>query len=163
LPYLMGERSPILDEKARGVFFGLSASHKKGDIIRSLLEGVTYSQRSCYDVLKEMGITSTDMMICGGGARSEFWRQMLADLLGCTVKTANVSLEGPALGVAILAGVGSGVYKDLETACDTIIKADTAIIPDSINSKKYNKFYNLYNNLYPTLKGSFAELQQLGD
>ena len=108
LPYLMGERSPLLDEKARGAFIGLSGGHGRGHLIRAVLEGVTYSQRQCVDVLRGMNVPTEEMMACGGGARSAFWRQMLADVYGCPIQTAKAALEGPALGVAILAGVGTG-------------------------------------------------------
>ena len=83
LPYLMGERSPLLDEKARGAFIGLSGGHGRGHLIRAVLEGVTYSQRQCVDVLRGMNVPTEEMMACGGGARSAFWRQMLADVYGC--------------------------------------------------------------------------------
>ena len=87
LPYLMGERSPLLDENSRGVFFGLSAIHTKYDLLRAVMEGVTYSQRQCLDVLRGMGVVSTEMLACGGGGSSPLWRQMLADVYGCPVKT----------------------------------------------------------------------------
>ena len=107
LPYLMGERTPHLDPHCRGTFFGLSAIHTKADLIRAVMEGVSYSLADCFDILREMGIPTGDMAACGGGGTSALWRQMLADLFGCPVKTV-ASREGPALGAAILAGVGAG-------------------------------------------------------
>ena len=121
LPYLMGERAPHPDPDCRGVFFGLSAIHGRKHLIRAVMEGVAYSQRECVDVFREMGIQIDDMMVCGGGGRSKVWRQMLADLYGCPVSTVNTS-EGPALGVAILAGVGAGIYGSVEEGCDAIIR-----------------------------------------
>ena len=82
LPYLMGERTPHLDPDCRGVFFGLSAIHTKQDMLRAVMEGVTYSLRDCYDILLEMDIHPEQMMACGGGGTSALWRQMLADLYG---------------------------------------------------------------------------------
>lgn len=161
LPYLMGERSPLLDEKARGAFIGLSAIHKRGDLIRAVMEGVSYSQRQCVDVLREMGVTTDDMMACGGGARSPLWRQMLADLFGCTVKTSKASNEGPALGVAILAGVGAGIYASVQEACDRIISADSKTEADPVSAKEYGRIYPLYTSLYPALKSTFAQLAEL--
>lgn len=101
LPYLMGERTPHLDPDCRGVFFGLSAMHTRAHLLRAVMEGVSYSLADCNDILKEMGVKVNQMMACGGGGRSPIWRQMLADLYGCPVKTVSQS-EGPALGVAIL-------------------------------------------------------------
>ena len=106
LPYLMGERTPHLDPNARGVFFGLSAMHTKKEMLRAVMEGVSYSLRDCVEVFKQMSISVSDMMACGGGGTSPLWRQMLADLYACPVKTA-ASKEGPALGVALLASVGA--------------------------------------------------------
>lgn len=161
LPYLMGERSPLLDEKARGAFIGLSAIHQRGDLIRAVLEGVSFSQRACLDVLREMGVAPNEMMGCGGGAKSPLWRQMLADVYGCNVKTASVANEGPALGVAILAGVGSGEYSSVTEACKKIVIPDSNCIPNSENTSKYEDFYKIYLGLYPVLKDSFAELAKL--
>ena len=109
LPYLMGERTPHLDPDCRGVFFGLSAIHQKRDLLRAVLEGVAYSLNDCKNIIGGMGVPVSDMMACGGGGTSKIWRQMLADLYGCEVKTA-ANREGPALGVAILAMVGAGEY-----------------------------------------------------
>ena len=95
----MGERTPHLDPDARGVFFGLSAMHTKRDMLRAVMEGVSYSLRDCVEVFREMDINVSDMMACGGGGSSPLWRSMLADLYNCPVKTAS-SKEGPALGVA---------------------------------------------------------------
>ena len=106
LPYLMGERTPHLDPDARGVFFGLSAMHTKKDMLRAVLEGVSYSLRDCVEVFREMNINVSDMMACGGGGSSPLWRSMLADLYNCPVKTA-ASKEGPALGAALLALTGA--------------------------------------------------------
>ncbi|MEG1985165.1 MAG: xylulokinase [Oscillospiraceae bacterium] len=161
LPYLMGERSPILDEKARGAFIGLSAMHQKGDLIRSVMEGVAFSQRSCLDVFEEMDIAPNEMMACGGGARSAFWRKILADVYGCTVKTVSSTKEGPALGVAILAGVGTGVYSSVQQACELIVRADSNEIPDKQNTEKYEEYYEIYKELYPSLKLQYAKLAKI--
>ena len=112
LPYLMGERTPHLDPDCRGVFFGLSGMHQKRDLIRAVMEGVTYSLKDCLNVLSGMGVQPEQMLACGGGGRSPFWRQMLADVFGCPVCTMQSS-EGPALGAAILAGVGAGANSGL--------------------------------------------------
>lgn len=158
LPYLMGERSPLLDETARGSFIGLSAMHTRADLIRAVMEGVAYSQRQCLDVLREMGISTNHMMACGGGGRSHLWRQMLADLYECPVQTAKAANQGPALGAAILAGVGTGVFSNVEQACEAVVVPDTVVQPIPENTNRYLPYYKLYCSLYPTLKNSFQQL-----
>lgn len=161
LPYLMGERSPLLDEKARGAFVGLSAMHTRGDLIRAVMEGVVYSQRQCLDILREMGVETSDMAVCGGGAKSPLWRQMLADVYGCPVSTTGAALEGPALGAAILAGVGTGIWPTVEAACERLVHKDAVCAPDPINGAGYEPYYSAYCSLYPALKDSFAALYAL--
>lgn len=160
LPYLMGERSPLLDSDARGAFIGLSGIHGKGDLVRAVMEGVAYSQRQCLDVFREMGVNVSDMAACGGGGRSPFWRQILADLYGCPVKTI-ASPEGPALGAAILAGVGAGVYSSVAQGCETAVRTGPTQQPVPANSQAYEPCYQLYCRLYPALRESFRALANL--
>lgn len=160
LPYLMGERTPHLDPNCRGVFFGLSAMHTRQHLLRAVMEGVTFSQRDSVEVLREMGVSINEMLACGGGGSSPLWRQMLADVYGCPVKTV-VSKEGPALGVAILAGAGTGVYSSVQDGCAAVIKTNPPQNPISQNSAEYEKFYNIYRALYPALKDNFSELAKL--
>ena len=124
------------------------------------MEGVVYSLRDCIEVFREIGIESTDMTACGGGGKSPLWRQMLADVYGCSVKTAAIS-EGPALGVAILALVGTGIYKSVEEACAEIVRTDVIQPPIKENSAQYEKYYELYREIYPSLKSNFKKLSTL--
>lgn len=160
LPYLMGERTPHLDPNARGMFFGLSAIHGKSHMLRAVLEGVAYSLRDCVEVFREMSINVNDMMACGGGGTSPLWRQMLADLYACDVKTV-ASKEGPALGVGILALTGSGVYSSVQEACANIIKTDKVQAPINDNIPKYEKYYQLYREIYPAIKEQCQKLASL--
>jgi xylulokinase len=160
LPYLNGERTPHLDDKARGVFFGLSGIHTAKHLLRAVMEGVSYSLCDCNDILGEMGIKVKEMMACGGGGKSKIWRQMLADLYDCKVATINQE-QGPVLGVAILAGVGAGVYKSVPEACDRLITKAKETGPDAENAQKYAKFHKLYQKLYKDLKEDYQELSQL--
>ena len=160
LPYLNGERTPHLDPNARGAFIGLSTMHKKKDMIRAVMEGVSYSLRDCVEVMREMNINVSDMMACGGGGSSPLWRQMLADLYGCPVKTTQ-NKEGPALGVALLAAVGTGIYSSVPEACHAVISADKVQNPIAENTAEYEKFYGFYKKLYPVLKDSFTDLSRL--
>lgn len=161
LPYIMGERSPILDEKARGCFIGLSAMHTRGDLIRAVMEGVCFSQKQCADVLNEIGVPTNDMMACGGGARSGLWRQMLADIYGYSIKTAKASNEGPALGAAILAGVGAGVFGSVQETCAELVIPDTLTEPRAAENAAYAGCFELYLRLYPALKDAFSALSDL--
>lgn len=157
LPYLMGERTPHLDPDCRGVFFGLSAIHTRKHLLRAVMEGVSYSLCDCNEILKEMGVEVTQMMACGGGGKSPVWRQMLADLYNCTVKTVEMD-EGPALGAAILAGVGCGIYPDVETACSRIIREKSSTEPVKEEAEVYAGYHRIYQNLYRSLKDDFKAL-----
>lgn len=160
LPYLMGERSPILDEKARGAFIGLLNSHNKYHMHRSVMEGVAYSQRQCLDIVKEMGIQFTNLRIGGGGSVSPVWRHMFADTLNCDIETVSSS-ETAALGAAILAGVGSGVYESVDLAVKRIVKSGDIIKTNVKNYEEYMKYYNIYNTLYNNLQNSFKAIAEI--
>lgn len=160
LPYLMGERTPHLDPDCRGVFFGLSAIHTRKHMLRAVMEGVSYSLSDCNDILKEMGISVGEMMACGGGGKSPVWRQMLADMYDCHVKTV-AQTEGPALGAAILAGVGCGIYESVEAACDALISEDKSTGPEERQAGLYKKYHQLYKQLYEDLKDSYKRLAAL--
>lgn len=159
LPYLMGERTPHLDPDCRGAFIGLSAMHTKYDMLRAVMEGVTFSQRDSVEVLKGMGVSIDGMLACGGGT-SKLWRQMLADTYNCAVRTV-VSKEGPALGVAILAGVGAGLYPSVQEGCRRVIRLNAPQDPIAENVPKYEAFYRMYTKLYPALKDSYKALAAL--
>ena len=160
LPYIMGERSPLLDPDARGVFFGLSAIHTKYDMLRAVLEGVIYSQKHCLEVLSGMNLVPDEIIASGGGGTSPLWRQMMADLFECKIGTV-ANREGPALGAAILAGVGTGIYPSVQEACKSIIKKNPATQPVPENTEMYAPYYKLYLELYPALKDKFRSLASI--
>lgn len=160
LPYLMGERTPHLDPDCRGAFIGLSAMHTKYDMLRAVMEGVTFSQRDSVEILKGMGVSIDGMLACGGGGTSKLWRQMLADTYNCAVRTV-VSKEGPALGVAILAGVGAGLYPSVQEGCRRVIRLNPPQDPIAENVPKYEAFYRMYTQLYPALKDCYKALAAL--
>ncbi|MDX1359720.1 MAG: FGGY-family carbohydrate kinase, partial [Clostridia bacterium] len=157
LPYLMGERTPHLDPDAKGVFFGLSAAHNKGHMIRAVLEGVVYSLRDCMEIIRGMGIKASQVRASGGGGRSPIWRQMQADMFRTDICTINSS-EGPALGVAILAGVASGVYDDVVSACERIISVRETQGTDEESALVYDRYYKIFQSLYNSLKDEFKDL-----
>ncbi|MBQ6789670.1 MAG: xylulokinase [Clostridia bacterium] len=160
LPYLMGERTPHLDPNARGAFVGLSAMHTRGDMIRAVMEGVCYSQADSLAVLNGMGADIDNMLICGGGAKSALWIGMLADVYGIPCGRIE-SDEGPALGAAILAMVGAGIYPTVGAACDAVVKLRDVADPDADRHAEYMKYYGIYKNLYGHLKDDFAALAKM--
>jgi len=160
LPYMMGERTPHLDPNARGVFFGLSAKHGKQDMLRAIMEGVTYSLRDCLEIIKEMEIPVSEVRASGGGGKSKLWRQMQADVFNTDIATINSS-EGPALGVALLAGVGTGVYDNVAQACEAAIEVKSIQKADNNMYEKYDKFYKIYRQLYNSLKQDFKDLASI--
>lgn len=158
LPYLMGERTPYLDSNARGVFFGMSAIHKREHFLRSIMEGVSYSLRDCLEVLKENNVRVQDMTIIGGGSKSSIWIGMLSGVFNLPVKTSNCS-DGAALGAAILAGVAVGIYESIDSACESIVKYSSPLKED--NPEEYDKFYAIYKKLYTSLKNDFCDLSDI--
>ena len=142
------------------MFFGLSAIHTKAHLLRAVMEGVAYSLGDCDQILKEMGISVSRMMACGGGAKSSHWRQMLAALYRCPVKTVEQA-EGPALGAAILAGVGCKIYPSVEEACDCLIREKSSTEPILKEADVYAACHSLYQKLYQSLKEDYKLLARL--
>lgn len=158
LPYLMGERTPHLDPDCRGVFFGISAKHTRAHFIRAVMEGVAYSLYDCLQVIRETGIAPESMLLTGGGGTSALWRQMLCDLFAFPVRTAESS-EGAALGAAVLAAVGAGIYSDVPSACRRMVKlSEQTQTPDSQLMQDYRRLHVFYTTLYTSLKDCFREL-----
>jgi xylulokinase len=157
LPYLTGERCPHADPHARGCFIGLTPRHGMAHIVRATLEGITMAMREQVDIMRSMGIAITQVRASGGGARSVFWRQMQADMYQAPVMTINVS-EGAALGAAILAGVGSGVWNSVPQATARIIKIKDRSRPNARRAEFYEAHHNKFAMLYPALRDSFAAL-----
>ena len=121
------------------------------------MEGVTYSLRDCLEIIKGMGVEISEVRASGGGGKSGIWRQMQADVFGTSINRI-YSDEGPALGVAILAGVGAGIYDSVPQACNDVIKVKDSLPPIEERIKKYDDFYKLYVQLYKSLKGDFTQL-----
>ena len=154
LPYLSGERTPHADPDARGCFVGLTLAHGRGHMIRAVMEGVTYSMRDSLDIFEHLGVPIKQIRASGGGARSPFWRQIQADMFGRKVVTINTE-EGPAYGVALLAAVGAGAFKDVREACGAVIRVVSEISPDGAAKKYYDKAFPIYQQLYRSLKDDF--------
>jgi len=151
LPYLMGERTPHLDANARGGWIGLTAQHKRADLIRAVVEGVCYSQKDGLDIVEQLGIKVSAVRASGGGSRSAFWRQILADVLQKRVATLETQ-EGSAYGAALLAMVGTGEFSTVPEACAATIQEPESISPRASESGVYANGHKLYASLYPALK-----------
>ncbi|MEA4823709.1 MAG: xylulokinase [Clostridiaceae bacterium] len=160
LPYMNGERTPHLDPDARAVFFGMNATHGRVHFLRAVMEGVGYSLRDSYEILRGLGIDVAHVRVAGGGARSFLWRQMQADMFHVPVVQMGVA-EAPALGAAILAAVGAGLYASVPEACDQILEVRGVQHPDAASSAVYNRHYPLYRALYTALRESYAELSRI--
>jgi len=156
LPYLSGERTPHADPNARGVFFGLTMRHTMAHMTRAVLEGVGFGLRDGLELVSAMDLGVTTMYVTGGGAHSELWCQILADIIDHDLTRLRFN-QGAAFGAAIIAGVGSGLFRSIESTCDTVVKPGRRFEP-SRNAKKYEQYYQLYRSLYPRLKKNFADL-----
>lgn len=152
LPYLIGERTPHNDSNIRGSFIGLTHNHKKGEMTRAVLEGVAFALRDSFELLKEMDIKIEKIRVSGGGAKSLLWKQILADVLGKPVISIDSAAEGPALGAAILAAVGTRRYESVEKACKDIINEVETCEPNLENVIIYDRKYKKFKRLYPMLK-----------
>jgi len=160
LPYLMGERTPHLDAIARGGWIGLTARHGRPEMVRAIVEGVSYSLRDCLGVIEQMGVELSTVRASGGGAKSLFWRQMLADIFHRSITTLQ-NTEGSAYGAALLALAGAGEYKSVEEVCEVAVHEVDGLIPRVHEAAAYQRGYEVFTVLYPTLKPVFGLIQQL--
>jgi xylulokinase len=160
LPYLSGERTPHADPHARGAFIGLTLAHTRGHMVRALLEGVTYSLRDCLTIIESLGVTARQVRTTGGGAKSPFWRQLQADMFGKRV-VAMESDEGPAYGVALLAAVGAGEFKDVVEATTRAVQTADDTKPNTAARKTYDCGLPVYQGLYRSLKDDFRRIAEL--
>jgi xylulokinase len=158
LPYLIGERTPHPDPLARGAFVGLTVRHTQAHLTRAVLEGVAFGLRDSVELLRTTGVDApTQVRISGGGARSRLWLQIIADILQTELVIVN-TVEGAAYGAALLAGVGDGVWPDVESACTAVVQPSSPVTPQGGVSDHYQIMYNYYSQLYPALKPTFDGL-----
>ncbi|MAE62184.1 MAG: xylulokinase [Planctomycetaceae bacterium] len=160
LPYLTGERCPYPDPDARGAWIGLTARSTRSAMIRAILEGVTCGMNDAVQIIRGMKIPVNTIRLSGGGARSAFWRQLQTDIYNTPTAVINTE-EGPAFGVAILAGVGTGVWKDVPEAANAVIREVTHHQPNPDTARFYQKVYRQYRRLYPALRDQFPRLAKL--
>ena len=160
LPYLAGERTPHADPLARGCFVGLTLSHTRGHMVRSVLEGVTYAMRDSLEIIRQLDVPVRQIRASGGGSRSKLWRQVQADVFGQKVVTLNAE-EGPAYGVALLAAVGAGAFKDIGEACEATISVVDETPVKRPAASYYDRSFPVYQQLYRSLKDDFRAIAAL--
>ena len=147
LPYLNGERTPHADPLARGVFAGLNLSHDRGDMTRAVMEGITMALRDSLEIIRDCGVPVRQIRASGGGSKNPFWRQLQADVFGQKITTLQVE-QGPAYGVALLAMVGAGSYRDIGQACRATIRVADETKPKREATKVYDRLFPIYRDLY---------------
>ena len=157
LPYLMGERSPHNDPKARGTFIGMTMDTTRADMTQAVLEGVAFALRDSFEVAKSLGVDIKATKICGGGAKSPLWKRMVANILNVTVEVPK-SEEGPSMGAAMLAAVACGAYKSVKEAAEAIVTVKETIEPDAELAAKYEARYQQFREIYPVLRPLFQKL-----
>jgi len=161
LPYLMGERTPHLDAQARGMWFGLTAAHSRGHLIRAILEGVAFSLRDSLEIFKELEIPVEEIRASGGGSRNFIWREIQADIYGKELVTLRES-EGSAYGAAMLAGVGAKIYSSVEESAGQAIQVRERMTPRKEHVEIYDRQYEVYRNLYPAVQKLAHQLAAIG-
>jgi xylulokinase len=150
-PYLMGERTPHLDPNARGALVGLSASHTRAHVIRAILEGVAFSLKDSFSIFGEMKVPVRKIRLGGGGARSELWRQIQADVYAHEVEILEAE-EGAAFGAALLAGVGADHWKSVDEACEQSVHVASRISPIHSTCTLLQNHYGTFCRIYPALR-----------
>lgn len=150
-PYLMGERTPHIDPNARGALVGLTASHTRAHVVRAILEGVAFSLKDTLQIFAEMEVPVRKIRLGGGGARSPLWRQIQADIYEHEVEIIAAD-EGAAFGAALLAGVGGGLWPDVDTACNSTVKVEKRVAAQAANASVLRESYAAFRRLYPALK-----------
>ena len=159
LPYLMGERSPHNDPRARGTFTGMTMDNTRTDMTQAVLEGVAFALRDSLEVARKLGIDIRKTRICGGGAKSQLWKTMIANIMDLDVEVPEVE-EGPALGGAMLAAVACGEYESVEAAAQRIVKVKEVVKPQPELVEKYETKYRIFREIYPALKPVYEKMAE---
>jgi xylulokinase len=157
LPYLMGERTPHLDATIRGGWVGLTAKHSRADLVRAVIEGVSYSLRDCLEIVESLGVPVESVRASGGGATSAFWRGLLASILNKPIVTLETQ-EGSAYGAALLALAGTGEYGSVPEVCRAASRETATELPDASDAMRYAQGHRIYQSLYPALRPACAAI-----
>ena len=159
LPYLMGERSPINDTNATGMFIGLRPNTGRADMYQAVLEGVAFAIKDNLEIIKQFGIDIKSSCLCGGGAKSRLWRQILANVLDIELNIP-VTEQGPGYGTAILAMVGAGEFENVKQAAEKFFEIKETVTPDRELVTRYADKYEKYRKIYPAVKGLYKEIKE---
>jgi xylulokinase len=161
LPYFMGERTPVLDERARGIIFGLTISHNRSHVYRAVLEATAYCIKHHFDVMKEKGVFPERVLIVDGGAKSVLWRQIISDVINMPVEYIPKALGAP-FGDAYAAGMGMGMFKDLDLLREMNSVKDVRR-PREKEHEKYMKHYSVFRSLYKKTKEEMHDLSDAAE
>jgi xylulokinase len=153
IPHFVGAGTPYWNPHAKGIIFGLSLGHHRGDLIRAIFEGVSLEIRKSIEVVKELGIPLKDVRVAGGMTRNPIFNQIQADVYGLPVLRGEAT-ESTALGCAILAGVGAGVFKNINEAIGKTVRVAEKYEPTAENQEKYDKLFELHQKIYEVLEKS---------
>lgn len=158
LPYLMGERSPINDTDATGMFIGLRPDTSRSQMLLAVLEGVSFAIRDNIEIAKSLGIDIKSSCLCGGGAKSKLWRKILANILNIQLNIP-IAEEGPGYGTAILSMVGAGEYKTVSEAAEKLVEIKDNVLPEEALVTLYEERYQKFKLIYPTVKELYKSIK----
>jgi len=157
LPYLVGERSPLMDPRAKGAFIGLTLRHGPGHMVRALLEGVAFALRQIVDVMVGCGAPLERLVASGNGLASPLWRQIVADVLNRPLLQGRDKhgAERAGVGAGLVAAIGVGAIKGYHEARRFAPHFDALTAPDPQGAEKYEILYQRFSDAYPRLKSWF--------
>lgn len=159
-PYISGERTPYTDSKIRGTFLGMDIAHTRDHFARAVLEGITFSLKDSYELMKEHSSKAFSQIVSvGGGAKNPDWLQMQADIFNAPVVTLKTE-QGPAMGAAMIAAVGTGWFNDFEDCSKTFVHYKSEVKPNPEAVKKYEQVYARYQEVYPAIKNLSHQLTE---
>jgi xylulokinase len=165
LPFLDGAATPHADPLARAAFFGATSTHRRVDLVRSVMEGVAYNFREAFEAFAALGQRADRIRIGGGGSRSVTWQQILADVLETDLDVL-AEQDASALGAAVIAAVGTNVHPDFETACGAMVRLQGSVEPDATRRNLYREYFAVYQQCYPRVRDlahALSELARRGD
>ena len=160
--HFQGNRTPYTDPISRGVFHGLTLKHQRAHLFRAVIEGVSFGSELILETMRNNGFKPDRIVIAGGATRSPLWLQIHADVSNLPLTPTKVS-DAPALGCAILAAAGAGIYPDIQTAADKMVQVSGVIEPNSEKHKEYQLFYENYKQTYQTVSILRKNLEKQGN
>jgi xylulokinase len=159
LPYMLGERTPRWNPKAKGAFIGLGLATRRADLLRAVLEGITMNLAIIVDIFRQH-VPIEAITVIGGGAKGAVWRQMMADMYDCRIEKLNYLEEATSMGAAVIGGVAAGVYPDFDVI-HRFIRTDEVVEPNSANQAVYRKMMPIFEKCYHALVEVYEDLAAL--